>query len=287
MAVNNITYSTNAFPYAAILTQLTNEFSINDAGPIAAYSRFQQLRRAHHLLSSADYCSTTITSSGHARNAQLNKSEALKKNTETAQQLVAELANKGCLHPRSVILPVDLGYIPTWNQSDYILFWLAVIAGFDLGDRPSTAKIEKFRHQTIEYLDRASVDLVTMNNSNADGGTRAKEYFKFAKAIAHVASNYRPEPHSAHRVVNLIDTQASLGCQTERLFAHLHGIPVYDVKISGPASSSRAAFANVDLYKDLNLIFSYGGTALELTRSHSFTLEERAPTTSNWRKAAI
>lgn len=87
---NPLNYSAKLFPFAGILEQLTQEFKAKDTGPLSAYTRFQFLRRAHGLLSGADYCSTSITSSGHARINTLAANEVIARNTASGRQLVAE-----------------------------------------------------------------------------------------------------------------------------------------------------------------------------------------------------
>ena len=276
MSVPKLLYNPEAFPYAGIFDQLTDESIAEGLGPMTAYVRFQAKRRAAGLLSGADYCSSAITTGGHSRRNYLSKIDIIRNNTANARQLATELVQKGCLHARSVILPVDLGYIPTWQQADYMMFWLAVISGFDLGDRPRTQKIDNLRRRLVDELEAAHIRLDVMNDPDTPPPTRGAEYFKFARAFAAIVANYRPEPHSAHRIINLIDTDTSLGCQTERLFSHLRGIPVYDVKVTGPARHPAYAFRNLELYRDLKLIFSYGGAAVNLTHTHSFRLEQRA-----------
>jgi hypothetical protein len=275
MTSTRLAYTGDIFPFANVLGELTIELQKHPLGPIAAYARFQQLRKSYGLLSGADYCSTAITSSGHARRLELPKPEVIRRNTDNARQLVVELAEKGSIDPRSVILPVDLGNIPSWQQSDYITFWLAVIAGLDMGRRPRASSIARLEASLLTYLTALQVDLVCMNNSGAQPQVRAAEYFKFSHAFAAVTSTFRPEPNSAHRVINLIDTESSLGCQTERLYAHLRGIPTFNVAVSGPATAKQLAFRDISLYKDLELIFRYGGASVELAKEYSFILEQQ------------
>jgi hypothetical protein len=265
-------YNANHFPFAAIFQQLTQELQDHPAGPLSAYVRYQYLRRQSNLRAGADYCSTSITSSGHARHIGLDIEQIIAKNTEAAQRLVAQLVGKGTLHPKSVIVPVDLGYIPGWRQSDYISFWLAIIAGFDLGLRPRAGKVKQLEDRIFAGLLADNINLGLMNSQTANTVTRAPEYFKFARTFARVAANFQPEAHGSHRIINLIDPQDSLGCQTERLFAKLRGIPVYSVGVTGPSKTASAAFTDHTLYEDLETIVRYGGTSVEFVGQDTFIL---------------
>jgi hypothetical protein len=199
--------------------------------------------------------------------------EVITRNTKSARLLAAELVSKDILHPHTMILPVDMGYVPGWGQSDWISFWLAVISGVDLGMRTNNPKLQKFRAELERQLDQDSVNLALLNDHEATAVTRAPEYFKFARAWSNLTAKHRPEPHSAHRLISLIDTKDSLGSQTERLFARLRGIPMYNVAVIG----GKSAFHSKALYRDLEIIVAYGGTTVEFLEGSSFVL--KAPAT--------
>jgi hypothetical protein len=262
-------YSPNVFPYAAIFERLTRELQAKPADPFTTYSKFLKLRREADLRPGADYCSTAITTGGHVHIPGLALQEVIARNTKSARLLAAELVRKDVLHPRTMILPVDMGYVPGWGQSDWISFWLAVISGVDLGTRPNSIKLNAFRARLEEQLASDEVNLTLMNNHEATAADRAPEYFKFARAWAQLTDKHHPEPNGSHRIVSLIDTKDSLGSQTERLFARLRGIPMYNVGVVG---AKGGAFQNKSLYRDLEMIVAYGGTTVEFISGSTFVL---------------
>lgn len=267
-------YTPTIFPYAKIFEQLTRELQTTPLDPITTYARFLKLRREAGLLSGADYCSTAITTGGHVHVPGLALQEVINRNTRSARLLAAELVSKDILHPHTMILPVDMGYVPGWGQSDWISFWLAVISGVDLGMRADGLKLQKFRSKLENQLEEDCVNLALLNDHESSAAVRAPEYFKFARAWSNLTAMHRPEPHSAHRLVSLIDTKDSLGSQTERLFARLRGIPMYNVGVIG----GKSAFHSQALYRDLEMIVAYGGTTVEFIEGSTFVL--KAPTTT-------
>ncbi len=280
-------YTPKVFPYAAIFEQLTKELQDTSTNPVDAYIRFVKLRRAANLRPGADYCSTAITSGGHVHIPGLAMKDVIARNTRSARLLTAELVQKDVLHPSSTILPVDMGYIPDWGQSDYISFWLAVISGVDLGTQPDSQKAGDFKSKLESQLALDQIDLELMNNHAVSASDRAPEYFKFAKAWSQLTNAYRPEPNSAHRLVSLIDTKDSLGSQTERLFARLRSIPMYTVGIIGE-NPGKNSFQSKALYRDLEMIVAYGGTTVEFMAGSTFVLRNaNRPTAPKSMSSAI
>jgi hypothetical protein len=245
--------------------------------PVEAYLWYETARRKEGLNPGPDYCSTAITNSGHGRNPDLSDRERIVRNTETAQRLMLELGQKGILHARSAILPADLGYVPHWKQSDYMTLWLSVIGGPDLGLRDTNRNATKFEEDIASSLEMMEVDLGRMNDRSLSPAERAPEYFKFAKAFGEVFEDPVNEPRPVHRVINLVDPQDSLGCRTERAFAHSLGVPSYSLVSSGPASTAHTTIGNLQLRSDLDDIVRFGGTTVQLLAGNILGLIEQVP----------
>lgn len=259
-------YEGASYPFSLIFNELTE--LAKDMSPVEAYLRYDSLRRANGLHPGPDYCSTAITSSGHARNPNLPISDVITKNTETGQRLLVELTQKGIVDGRKAILPVDLGYVPNWKQTDYMSLWLMVIGGFNLGANNHNRAAGNFE-TTLEYcFDKHEVDVDVMNDRNLSPQTRAPEYFRFAGAFAEAfriaVSTAREEAHPAHRILNFVDPAESLGAATERAFGHAIGVEAFSVVSSGPAESPNDTITSPTLARDLSEIVGFGGATIQL-----------------------
>ncbi|MEK7152717.1 MAG: hypothetical protein AAB834_02115, partial [Patescibacteria group bacterium] len=178
-------YSRDRFPFAGIFEDLTDQIPVTGVGPLEAYLLYQKERRRLGLTPCPDYASTSITSGGHARRDDLrgNIGEIIQANTRTARQMAVAMDGWG-VERTALVLPVDLGYIPGWKQSDYMDLWLHVIGGSDLGLKPGNQRATQYERAFANALDRSEVDLDRMNNSGLDAVARAGEYFRFAGAVA-------------------------------------------------------------------------------------------------------
>lgn len=269
-----LAYNRDNFPFAGVFEDLTEKANRYSQTPLEAYLWYQKVRQFRGLRPGPDYCSSSITSGGHARCPDIDSLAVIKKNTDTAQSYMSELAMAAVIHAKHVILPADLGYIPHWRQSDYITMWLATIGGIDLGLGTTNNNATRFEMALDRQLDIEEVDLELMNNSSMTGFERAIQYFKFAGAFTTATATLDREPHSVHRIINLVDTELSLGSRTERVFAHTKGIPVYAVEVAGPGPLAYDAIVNPVLRQDLELIVKYGAASVELLPDNKFVLRE-------------
>lgn len=267
-----LVYNPDNFPFMAVFDELTGVAIDGDFSPIEAYVWYQNERAIKGLRPGADYCSTALTNMGHQRNPKNNPEDTIAKNTASARKMMLELTEAAAISPRDAILPADLGYIPAWKQSDYMGLWLCVIAGVDLDLRVANRGAGQFEQRVARALEMSEVSLEVMNDRGQPAEERAPEYFKFAGAYAAAVSGMDREPHSAHRLINLWDTSESLGCRTERLFAHTQNVPAYDVAVAGPGPSPHDAVRNASLRSDLDMVVSYGAAQAELLPGNNFVL---------------
>lgn len=267
-------YNREIFPFAGVFEDLTEVTIEQELSPLRAYVRYQQARQRYQLHHSPDYFSTSITSGGHARRPNVESRAIVEKNTENAQQLLGELAVAKVITPDRAILPADFGYVPHWRQSDYITLWLAVIGGPDFGKTKPDHEAAFFAMRLGTALEREAVNLDIMNNSKMEPQLRAPEYFKFTRAFANVVPRAPFRTRPVNRVINLLDPKDSLGCRTERVFAHTQNIPVFDINVAGPGPEALDVIEDDLLRKDLETIVSYGGTTVELLPGNQFVLRE-------------
>jgi hypothetical protein len=259
-------YTPSRFPFAAIFAGLTDYAQSHTCSAIDLYIRYQQERRRARLTPCPDYASTSITSGGHARRAGMEMMQIIAANTRTAREMVSLMEHQGALDRESVILPVDLGHVPGWRQSDYIHFWLLVIGGTDLRLRPGNSRLRQYEKELDRALIDRGVDLMVMNDFNKSAAERAPEYFRYADACVQAAklSKADREATPARKIVSLVDPQVSLGGQTERYFARTLGIPVYLPRAVRPARGVGEAITVRRLARDVETIISFGGTVCEV-----------------------
>lgn len=259
-------YNASRFPFAAIFERLTDQMQRRSLSPIDAYLLYQNERRHARLTPCPDYASTSITSGGHARRAGLKMEQIIAANTRTARDLVVLMDQQGTLDHQSVILPVDLGHIPGWRQSDYILFWLLIIGGFDLWIRPGNSQVALYERNLQAALEQFQVDLRLMNSFELSAAARAPQYFRFADACIWAAHQSKTDRRAAavRKIVSLVDPHTSLGGQTERYFARMLDIPVYLPRAVKPADKLGQAISTPRLARDVETIISYGGTVCEV-----------------------
>ncbi len=256
-------YSPEQFPFAAIFERLTEYVQSHTVSPLELYLMYQRERRHARLTPCPDYASTSITSGGHARIPGLNMTQIITANTRTAREMVLLMHHQGTLDSDAVVLPVDLGHVPGWRQSDYIHFWMLIIGGYTFG---SGARRLQLYERTLADSLRAHVDLARMNSFDLSADERAPEYFRFADACIQAAYTAKidREATPARKIVSLVDPHISLGGQTERYFARTTGIPVYLPKAVQPAKTVSEALTAPTLARDVDTIIRYGGTVCEV-----------------------
>ncbi len=259
-------YNSDRFPFAAIFERLTDYTQSHSISPLDAYLIYQSECRKARLTPCPDYASTSITSGGHARVAGLEMEQIIAANTRTARDLVVLMDKHGTLDRQAVVLPVDLGHVPGWQQSDYILFWMLVISGFDLWIRPGNSRIREFEKALRRAVEQTGADLKVMNSFKLTAEERAPQYFRFADACVQAARESKADRRatSVRKLVSLVDPHVSLGGQTERYFARKLSIPVYLPRAVKPADGLEQVLSARRLARDVEMIISYGGTVCEV-----------------------
>ncbi len=263
---NGSVYNGQRFPFAAIFERLTEHMQNRSISPLDAYLLYQRECRQARLTPCPDYASTSITSGGHSRCAGLDMEQIIAANTRTARDLVVLMDEHGTLDRQAVVLPVDLGHVPGWQQSDYILFWMLVISGFDLWTRPGNSRIQEFERGLERALKQTGADLKAMNSFTLTAEARAPQYFRFADACVQAAKASKSDRRatSVRKLVSLVDPHVSLGGQTERYFARQLGIPVYLPRAVKPADGLEQVLSTRRLARDVEMIIGWGGTVCEV-----------------------
>jgi hypothetical protein len=254
----------HSFAYRPILQELTE--AVNDQGldPYEAYGWLHE-QQAAAALQPETYLSSSITSGGHARDDSLNMREVIARNTESARLLADQLAIDRQINPKAAIEPVFVGKTH-WNQAQFMEFWLNVIGGFQLTPQFIARDIDNLRTATHRSFEAGELDLGLMT-SDAPPEARAQEYFKMARAFADlVTEGAEAEPISA--IIRMIDTDMSLGSQTERVFARQIGVKVMNICVVQPAAPEALATINHHLAEDTARLIEFGATIFDTRNNH-------------------
>lgn len=252
-------------PLRPLLADLTQEVNETGEEPFGAYVRLCQTLGARGLWFDT-YCSSSITSGGHARNDSLSMMQVIQKNTDSAFDLGDELYRYKQLDPKETIEAVAVGKIRHWSQSDYMEFWLSVMARLPFQGAGVTHKLETLRGSFTHRLAENNVDMDRYNNSGLTADERVIEYMKHADAFAS-ATQEMDEVSPIKRLVRLIDTDQSLGAQTENYFARVMGTNVMKVAVARIGGETLPySFPSKRIVRDSKSIVSFGGHVFDPQR---------------------
>lgn len=262
-------------PHRDILNLLTSEVSDSGMDPFEAYELF--LRKVEQAELGFDtYGSTSITSGGHARDSSLNMTDIVVKNTRSAYDLCDELFQNGQLVPEQTIEAVAVGKIPHWNQSDYMEFWLSVMGRPEMRGHGVAHTMDQLREAFDEAKKRDDIlDMSAYNNGGLVADMRASHYMRHADLFVdtlRVNANFSP----ITRLVRLIDTDQSLGAQTENYFAKVMGVRVMNVAIARIGDAVLPEnYRNTQLERDTSSIVAFGGHIFDTVRRTELVLVEQ------------
>ena len=251
-------YNEATFPYFPILEELTEDICDRQMTPLEAYDLFDQRRAIARLNPYIDYCSTAITTGGHARREDLTVPEVIEANTLTARRIALVLHNQLALDGRETVLPVDLGSTG-WVQSEYMEFWFMTIAGLDFtGRKHLSLGFTQLRSSMDESLRRLEVDLAVMNGKDIDRSLKVEQFARFALGMAAGLKRFGDHLRPASKLVQFVDTQHSLGSFGEGVFADDLHIPKARLVPVGPVPELEAVH-DTKLKDDFKIILSNGG----------------------------
>jgi hypothetical protein len=202
--------------------------------------------------------------------------EVIQRNTQMAFDLADELYANYQLQPESSIEAVALGKIIHWSQSDYMTFWLSTMSGLRFQGSGAAAEMDQFRRQFDNALSQASVDMAVYNDPQMSADDRALQYFRHADTFARVGQQqdtFSPIP----RLVRLVDTDTSLGAQTERYFAKINGTKVFQPAIAHMGDIALPEnYPAPRLVRDTESVVKFGGHVFDVVRRTQIVLVEDA-----------
>jgi len=247
------------FLYRPVLEELTEEVNAQALDPFEAYRWLYEKQEAQGL-SSETYLSTSITSGGHARDNSLEMREVIARNTESAQLLAEQLAADGQIDPNRAIEPVSVGKTH-WNQAEFMEFWFCVIGGYRFTPGFVARDVDSLRTSAQQSFRSHELDIDLMV-SKADAEARAQEYFKMSNAFAQLITD-GGDAAPISTIVRMIDTNMSLGSQTERAFGRQIGAKVMNISVVRPAAPDDLEQVNRVLATDTARLIKFGATVFD------------------------
>ncbi len=262
------------FSYRPILQELTEVVISDGLDPYEAYQWLYESQQKLGLQPES-YLSTSITSGGHARDEGLEMKEIIARNCESARLLAEQLYIDKQIEATTAIEPAFVGKTH-WNQAEFMEFWLTVIGGYQFNKRYVARDVSKLRENAREMFSRNEIDIDKMT-SKESAESRALEYFKMSSAFAELIKQ-GADAQPIQKLVRMIDTDMSLGAQTERAFARQIGVKVMNISIVKPAQPEDLGIVNHVLARDTARLIQFGATIFDtehnqarllLTESHT------------------
>ena len=247
------------FSYRPLLQELTQTINNDGLDPYEAYRWLYEQQSASNL-NPQTYLSSSITSGGHARDDSLGIKETIIRNTESARLLAEQLAVDGQIRAEVAIEPVFVGKTH-WNQAQFMEFWLSVIGGYQFTPGFVARDVDNLRTLAQQSFRAADLDIELMT-SNESAERRAAEYFKMSSAFAGLITDGM-EAKPIDVVVRMIDTDMSLGSQTERAFARQIGSKVMNICVVQPAEPRELDKVNHTLAADTARLIRFGATIFD------------------------
>lgn len=182
------------------------------------------------------YASTAITSAGFKRDSTLDFAEVVRLNNLTAALIMTELVEGQVpgLGPTTVMLPTELGKVPGWKDSHYLLFYFCWLAGLDAR---GTAYVESELNDPVRAGIVVAADDRKLPNEQRWPSYRVMVEILLANIALAEAVYGRPHAH-ARTLVKLVDTEESLGCRAEQMFADARGLDSVAVSLDGSVGES-------------------------------------------------
>ena len=166
------------------------------------------------------YFSCAITNGGYARDEAVGYGQRIEMNTDYSLRMADELAEYGEVDLSSAVDAVELGKVEGWDQADYLVFFLNVMA------RPRGVNPRVFddAHQTL-LQPGDDFDVTVLNNNKLTHDERRPHYQALGRRYLELAKNFEIQP--IDRVVELLDWNMTLGGLVERETAHALAAQVY------------------------------------------------------------
>jgi len=195
------------------------------------------------------YFSTAITSGGYFRDKSLSLPEVIAGNGKAAQLIVSALVEHRApsVSAKAVMLPTELGKVPGWADSHYMLFYLCWLSGLS---RSGTAWVENELEDPVYQP-----ILAVANDRKKSNEERWPSYRAFIEILLTKLALVEARPGAKHSdgcelLLQLIDVDYSLGCRAEQIYADARRLdrlaPTFSPDVAGALAKEIAALRELE-----------------------------------------
>jgi hypothetical protein len=203
--------------------------------PYAAVDSVRAFEAARPELERCDvYVSTAITSGGFQRNTTDFDAAKQKNEDLAARMLTALLESQVTLTPTNMMIPTELGHVQGWTDIDYLQFYFAYARGLSGSDAAAL-------HDAVIAQSTPEARGVA-DNRELSNDERWEDYRRVTvvmlEAIDAITRTPRAPVYPALSVMlQLVDTEHSLGCRAEQLFAEHFQLDILAPAVDGRSIS--------------------------------------------------
>jgi hypothetical protein len=184
----------------------------------------------HGLTVPTVYASTAITSGGHIRDKSLSRREVIEQNNRSATLIASELLadDAPLVSTLDTMLPAELGPVPNWHDSDYMIFYFSWLSGLSVSGT---------QWLVGELADPAYAQVIAAANefgkSTGDFEKANEERWPYYRTFIEIAltklalAEGRPggkRSDGSSVLLQLVDCEFSLGCRSEQIYADVRGL---------------------------------------------------------------
>jgi hypothetical protein len=224
-------------PRAVVLAALAQK----DVGytPPHAVHHVRQQEEALEVPPASVYVSTAITSGGYIRDKKLDIRAVIEANNQTSGLLVGELVNAGgAVTATNVMVPTEIGKVRwpdghSWRDTDYMTFYFAYASG--LSGEAAEKLMAGLAVAEYEAILRTANDRENLNNEERWPSYRAFTQIALGMVAGLLRSPKAQSYPAFESMLQLVDVDLSLGCQSERLYANFFGLDLIVPAVNEPS----------------------------------------------------
>jgi hypothetical protein len=229
--------------FVSAFKPLYDNLLVPDLSPAAAVQKAVDFEASKGLSIPTVYASTAITSGGHRRDESLPRGEAIAKNNASGTMIATALQayDAPLITPINTMLPTELGHVPNWSDSQYILFYFSWLSGL-------TPAGTTWLEQQLE--DPAYAGIITAADEFEKPNEERWPYYRTFVEITLTKlalAESRPggkRSDGCEVLLQLVDVEYSLGCKSEQIYADVRGLdriaPTFGTELAGPLAADRA-----------------------------------------------
>jgi hypothetical protein len=219
------------------VTQFFENLDTNNLTPSDVYAHYLKSLKSSGSTWPKSYMSSALTNGGYGRNKKMDFWKAFTANANLARRVIDALNNN------ELIGEDDLMFFPgdtkspedSWNQLDYNLFFCLSIIGVD--SEEEARNIEKFV--------RENINSEGFTNRSLSFEERKKSYKHLVDLVEEYVKKHNVQVNPVQSIIELLDTELSLGAWMESEIARRFGAKIFRVQINETITSNDEALDDV------------------------------------------